>query len=285
MYYTDKPLRERIIMEKYRSLVVEMPPAGYDEAREGVTYPEFRKYTYFSRTAGRDTDMNVLLPAGYDKSRRYPVLYILHGFFDSEDWMAREIVGLPRILSNLQADGEAEEMIVVLPYIYCSRERPAVTGMDLENCLAYDNFINDMVTDVMPFVEENFSVSKDRYSTAMTGFSMGGKESLFISFRHSERFGYIGAACPAPGLVKIEGSPMHPGQLLPSEMVYPAEKPRAVFISSSTQDDVVGPAPDCYRSILTQNGEDFITHVMHTTWHDHTSVKPHLYNFFRMLFR
>ena len=265
--------------------ITELPPAGYDQAREGVEYPAFRQYVYDSRTAGRKTPVNVLLPANYTEEKRYPVLYILHGFYDNQGWMARDIVGLSRILTNLQLDGEAEEMIVVLPYIFCSSEKPFCTGMDLENCLAYDNFINDLTTDLMPFIEAHFSVAQGRENTAITGFSMGGRESLFIGFRLPERFGYIGAVCPAPGLTKIPGSPMHPGQLTPAEMRFPEDlKPRVLLISSSKADGVVSSSPDSYRGILTDNGEPFLTHVLTATGHDHTSVKPHLYNFFRLLF-
>ena len=59
--------------------------------------------------------VNVLLPTDYDEQRTYPVLYILHGYWDTQDWMARDAVGLNVMLGNLWASGEAEEMIVVLP--------------------------------------------------------------------------------------------------------------------------------------------------------------------------
>lgn len=70
-------------MKKYESKIVEMPPEDAFEQVEGVEYPQFQKYTYFSSTAGRDTNVNVLLPAGYDESKEYPVLYILHGYWDN----------------------------------------------------------------------------------------------------------------------------------------------------------------------------------------------------------
>ncbi len=266
-------------------LIVEMPPAGYDEKREGVTYPEFKMYSYYSNTAERDTNINVLLPVDYSEDKEYPVLYILHGYYDDETWMARNIVGIPQILTNLQQDGLAEEMIVVLPYIYCSKERKTLTGMDLENSLAYDNFINDLTTDVMPFIESTFSVAKGRENTAITGFSMGGRESLFISCKHPELFAYIGAVCPAPGLVEIPGSPMHPGQILPEEMVYGDYEPKVLLISSSKADGVVTSFPDNYRKIISDNGVAYLSHVLTSTQHDHTSVKPHLYNLFRLLFK
>lgn len=268
-----------------RISLAELPPAGYDKDVPGAEYPRFVKHSYFSRTAGRDTNVNVLLPARLQEGKRYPVLYLLHGFFDSEDWMARPEVALPQILGNLQEAGLAREMIVVLPYIYCSKERPAVTAMDLDNCLAYDNFINDFLTDLKPFVEKNFPVAEGRENTAITGFSMGGRESLFMAFTHPELFAFVGAACPAPGLVEIPGSPMHPGQIAPEQMRFPAgTRPRVLLVSSSLSDNAVSAAPDSYRSILTQNGEPFISQVLRETAHDHTSVKPHLYNFLRMIF-
>ena len=162
---------------------------------------------------------------------------------------------------------------------------PWCTGMDMANCLAYDNFINDLTTDLMPFIESSFSVATGRENTAITGFSMGGRESLFIGFERPDLFGYIGAVCPAPGLVEIPGSPMHPGQMTAEEMVFADDKPYIVLVSSSQSDGVVGTSPDSYRDIMTANEVDYLSHVMKITGHDHTSVKPHLYNYIQLLFR
>ena len=275
---SSSPEPEEKDMESLQEHITELPPEGYDQDREGVTYPEFQKLVYYSQTAERKTKVNVLLPAGYDESRKYPVLYILHGFYDTEDWMARKKVALSRILTNLQLDGKAKEMIVVLPYIFCSKELAYTTGMDYENCLAYDNFINDLETDLIPFIKEKFSVAEGRENTAVTGFSMGGRESLFIGCSHPEQFGYIGAVCPAPGLA--------PGQLKPEELSFAEDvKPYVLLISSSKADGTVGSNPDTYRKYFKKNGEPFLTHVMEKTGHDHTSVKPHLYNFMQLLFQ
>ncbi|MBR4223483.1 MAG: hypothetical protein IKR73_01590 [Oscillospiraceae bacterium] len=275
---------KEIGMEQYQDMIVKLPPEGYDETREGVTYPQFQTTYYYSNTAERDTLVNVLLPTDYSEDKEYPVLYILHGFWDTQDWMARDVVALPQILTNLQLDGEAEEMIVVLPYIFCSKEMEYCTGMDDKNCLAYDNFINDLQTDLMPFIEKNYSVAKGRDNTAITGFSMGGREALFIGLQMQDVFGYVGAVCPAPGLVNIPGSPMHSGQIEPSDMVF-EQKPNILFITSSKADNVVWDSPDSYRRIFDENGEPYLTQVIDDTYHDHTSVKPHLYNYFRLLFK
>ncbi len=272
-------------MEKYEELVVVKPEDSVCQEQADVDYGAFQKYTYYSTTAERDTNVNVLLPPGYSEEKEYPVLYILHGFWDNEEWMARPVVSLSTMLSNLYASGEAEEMIVVLPYIYCSKDMPYCTAMDLTNSLNYDNFINDLTTDLMPFIEENFSVAKGRENTAITGFSMGGRESLFIGFEYPELFGYIGAACPAPGLVEIPNSPMHPGQMTKEEMVFEEEVPYLVLVSGSKADGVVGSSPKDYHNTMTENAVEHIWHELSDTGHDHSSVKPHLYNFLRLIFR
>lgn len=124
-------------MDGCRDIILEMPLDGITEKREGVSYPEFQKRMYYSSTAERVTPVNVFLPLNYSKDKEYPVLYILHGYYDNEDWMARETVHISEMLTNLVADGEAEEMIVVLPYIYCSKDMPYCTGMNLQNSLNY----------------------------------------------------------------------------------------------------------------------------------------------------
>lgn len=272
-------------MEQFSDIITELMPEEYEEKRKGTTYSEFGKYTYYSSAAGRETNVIVLLPPNYSESRKYPVLYILHGFYNDETWMARPEVKLSTIYGNLVADGKAEEMIIVLPYMFCDKNMPCCTGMDLANCFAYDNFINDLTTDLMAFTESSFSVAGGRENTAITGFSMGGRESLFIGFRRPDLFGYIGSVCAAPGLVEIPGSPLHPGQMSEKEMTFSENVPYLIFVSSSKADDVVGASPDSYRSIMTANGVEYLSHVMERTGHDHTSVKPHLYNFMKMLFK
>ena len=84
-------------MNKFKELVELKPQDSIYEKQEGVKYAEFKKYTYYSRTAERDTNMNVLLPVDYTEEKKYPVLYILHGFWDSEDSRKRLVNVLLRL--------------------------------------------------------------------------------------------------------------------------------------------------------------------------------------------
>ena len=274
---------ELTYLERCEEIMAELPPKEILEEREGVEYPTFEKFYYYSNTAERDTPVNVLLPAGYSEEKEYPVLYVLHGYWDNEDWMARDNVHFSTMLTNLIADGEAEEMIVVCPYIFTSKDLAYCTGMDTDNTLAYDNFINDLTTDLMPFIEESFSVAKGRENTAITGFSMGARESLYIGFTYPDRFGYLGSVCTAPGLVNGTGWPynLEPDQLTFDE----GQAPELILLSAAVNDGVVGQNPMTYHQMLSENGIQHLWHTMSGTGHDASSVTPHLYNFLRMTFK
>ena len=262
--------------------MVEAAPEEILEPREGVTYPTFQKYSYYSTTCERNTNVNVLLPADYDPEKKYPVLYILHGSNDDENWMARDEVGLSVMLNNLIADGEAREMIVVSPYIYCSLDGSKCVGLKTEDFLNFDRFRDEMEADLMPFIEQKFSIAKGRENTAVTGFSIGGRESLNLGFTYPEQFGYIGSICTASGVVKDTGEPYI---LEPEQFCFTENKPYLLLLSASTIDGAVGDIPFGYHDILEENGTEHLWHVMNETGHEVGSVISHMYNFYRMVFQ
>ena len=286
----DKPISPDEYMEAVRGLMTEKEAYGITDEVAGVDYGTLKKYTYYSRTAERNTNVNVLLPAGYSEDEEYPVLYMLHGYWGTEDSLldaGDPSLRIKQIIGNLTAQGKAEKMIVVFPYIYCSKDKLACDGMNLENSLNYDNFINDLTTDLMPYIEENFAVATGKENTAITGFSMGGRESLFIGLTRTDLFGYIGAVCPAPGLTPGEDLGAHPGQLKEDELVVDSEKgdPYLIMVSAAVNDGVVGNAPQNYHAILTRNGVNHVWHTVSDGGHDGVSIRPHVYNFVRSIFK
>ncbi len=274
-------------MNSVRNTVSERLPAGADAVTSGVDYGTMQTYSYYSTTRERDTNVNVLLPAGYNENEEYPVLYMLHGYWDNENTLADPEMGLQTILGNLTAKGEAEKMIVVFPYIYTSKTMPYCTAMDLENSLNYDNFINDLTTDLIPYIERTFSVAKGRENRAISGFSMGGRESLFIGITRSDLFGYVGAVAPAPGLTPGWDPSMHPGQLSESELVFDKEKgePWLVLLSGAVNDYVVGTQPEQYHNMFDANGAAHLWNSLPDGGHDGSSIRPHFYNFAKCIFK
>ena len=274
-------------MNSVRSSVAERLPDDAATVTSGVDYGTLQTYSYYSTTRERQTNVNVLLPAGYNENEEYPVLYMLHGYWDNENSLADTDMGLQTILGNLTAKGEAEKMIVVFPYIYTSKTMPYCTAMDLENSLNYDNFINDLTTDLMPYIESSFSVAKGRENRAISGFSMGGRESLFIGITCSDLFGYVGAVAPAPGLTPGWDLSSHPGQLSENELKFDKSKgePWLVLLSGAVNDYVVGTQPEQYHNLFDQNGAAHIWNSLPDGGHDGTSIRPHFYNFARCIFK
>lgn len=247
--------------------------------KNGVTYPQIQKKTYFSKKANKNKNYNIMLPANYDESKKYPVLYILHGFFEDEDRMIKTgnnpPIRTPEIICNAIAAGEAKDMIVVVPFIFTSQVLDNARDFaDQASNEGYDNFVDDIVDSLMPHIESTYSVATGKENTAVTGFSMGGRESLQIGMKYADKFGYVGAICPAPG---AQGS-----------FKWSSEEaaPSLVFITGGTQDDVVRlDTPQGYHNNFDRNGVPHIWHVVQGGHHGDDSILAHIYNFVRAVFK
>jgi enterochelin esterase family protein len=141
---------------------------------------------YYSTALKAFRRMHVYTPPGYEtNSRKYPVFYLLHGAGDSDDsWSTVGRAGF--ILDNLIAAKTAKPMVVVMPAGHTRAPgNPLASGPG-------DPFVNDFVSDVMPYVQTHYRVNTDRANTAIAGLSMGGGQTLNIAMAHPERFAYIG---------------------------------------------------------------------------------------------
>lgn len=271
-------------------LTIEMSaPASSYEKREAVTYPEVVHETYFSTTTGMERGVNVVLPPNYDPNKKYPSLYFLHGIFGNEYVHLNDgDRKLLELLGNLTADGLAEEMVVVLPHIYATSNPKQEPAFTVEATLPYNNFINDLITDLIPFIESKYSVSASREDRAILGFSMGGRQSLFIGFSRPDLFNYIGAIAPAPGATPGQDWAMtHPGQMQENEMTFAGKDYAAklVMICGGSNDGTVGPFPRNYHNILETNGVEHIWYEIPDAEHNATEIRPGLYNYLRAIFK
>ena len=151
-----------------------------------------------SAVAEDERDFYVYTPPGYDPAAKttYPVLYLLHGYSDdASGWTA---VGRANvILDNLIAQGKAKPMIVVMPLGYGTMEMiTAGWGVWNRQDIRDENFSKfreALLTEVMPKVEREYHITKDRSSRAIAGLSMGGSESLFTGLNNLDKFAWIGA--------------------------------------------------------------------------------------------
>lgn len=249
----------------------------------GREYGSTEHITYDSKTTGLERGANVLLPAGYDPEKQYPVLYFQHGIFGDEYTLLNDgNNAIPEILGNLSAEGLAKDVITVFSDMYASSDPEQQPGFTDEAVAPYDNFIYDLVNDLIPYIESHYPVLTDRENRGILGFSMGGRETLFIGISRPDLFGYIGAIAPAPGLTPAKDWAMtHPGQLAEEELCFADQEnlPELLMLCCGTKDGVVGQFPSGYHRILEQNGTEHLWYEVPGADHDSQAIRSGLYNF------
>ena len=257
-------------------------PEKYTEKKADDKYSDVIKTTYYSTTCEKERPVNIVLPVGYSEEKEYPVLYVLHGIFGTQNDMNNNSI----IIQNMMTEGIAKDMIVVYPYMYASKTRDACTAIDKENVAVYDNFVNDLVTDLMPFIKENYSIAEGRENTAITGFSMGGRESLAIGLQQPGLFGYVGAIAPAPGLVPGKDWAMeHEGQFDEDELVFNDEKPLLLMVCCGDKDGTVGQFPKSYHDIFERNKVEHVWWEIPGSDHGNPAISSGIYNFCKYIFQ
>ena len=265
-------------------------PQGFDEASAASAGWTRQTVTYPSKTTGADRLCHVILPAGYTEEKTYPVLYLLHGIGgDHNEWLG----GNPlEVIGNLAGAGEATEMIVVIPNVRAMKEDAIPQEVyGPVNIAAFDNFINDLRDDLMPFIAANFSIKTGRENTAIAGLSMGGRESLFIGFSMPETFGYIGAFSPAPGLLPLSfpgmgDRPAFPGQFTEEQLSFKKGVPAPYFIMmcNGEQDEIVKLCTASYEAAFNKNGVEHLYYTM-PGGHDFTVWRNGLYQYAKRIFK
>jgi enterochelin esterase family protein len=161
------------------------------EDNQAVPHGEVRVVWYRSTTLDTQRRMHVYTPPGYDGGKdRYPVLYLLHGGGDEDSgWSTVGRAGF--ILDNLLAEKKAQPMLVVMPN--GSLPRPAKPPEGAEAMAAFrERFTNELMKDVIPFVEKNYRVKADSDHRALAGLSMGGGQTLGAVTANPDKFAYVG---------------------------------------------------------------------------------------------
>ncbi len=263
---------------------------------KGMDQGSTKKFTYFSKKANRNKSANVWLPAGYSDSKKYCVLYMNHGIFGNEDSMLSGF-NVREMASSLIASGEAEPFIIIFSQMYTdpASENPGM-GMTMSVMDHYDDFLYDLTESLMPYVEEHWSVKTGRDNTAVAGFSMGGRESLYLGIMRPDLFGYVCASSPAPGIVPASDAFLsnHLGSYKADGVnrmknedfkISDADLPYLLMIGGGTNDSVVGTFPKQYHELFDKNGTTNIWMEVPGAGHDGGVGTPLFYNFFKAMFK
>jgi enterochelin esterase-like enzyme len=250
------------------------PPKGFDTRRDGIDRGKMETVEYDSKTVGVKRKARVYTPPGYTKDKKYPVLYLLHGIGGDENEWPRG--GRPAVIfDNLYADKKAVPMIVVMPN---GRASKGVTARDPipKQSPAFAAFEKDLLTDLIPFIEKNYSVKADRESRALAGLSMGGGQSLNFGLNNLDKFAWVGGFSSAPNTRR-------PASLI-KDHAQAAKKLRLLYVACGDKDGLFRISQGVHK-MLDEKKVPHVYRVIPGGRHDFKVWKSDLYTFAQLLFR
>lgn len=168
---------------------VEVPAKDQDfYALKNVPHGQLREIHFFSKSTDSVRHAFIYTPPGYDQDleKRYPVLYLQHGWGENEyGWGVQGYA--PLIMDNLIADGKTKPFIIVMTYGMTNDTQPGgIRNFDIKA------FETVLVDELVPYTDTNFRTLSDQPNRAMAGLSMGGMETKTITLKHPEKFSHIG---------------------------------------------------------------------------------------------
>ena len=139
-----------------------------------------------------DRPVIVFLPPSYarERTRRYPVVYALHGYsIGAEQWSGE--IHVPQTIEGAFATG-TREMIVVLP-----DSKTVHNGSMYSSSVTTGDFEQFIARDVVSYVDAHYRTIQNRESRGLVGHSMGGYGASRIGMKHADVFGslYIMSPC------------------------------------------------------------------------------------------
>jgi MYXO-CTERM domain-containing protein len=233
-----------------------VPPSGYFNAVAANPKGTVDNITYGTNYVAR-----VYTPPGYSTSRKYPAMYLMHGAGGSErSWHDNDLYAHIQ-LDNLIAEGAVDPFIIVF------------TRNDYAN---WSGFGTILINELIPFVEEEYSVCANPENRALGGLSMGGMQTINFGLPNADKFHYLMPSSPAPG---IQGE----SQLFPDDGALAQDNLKLIFFSCGSGE--VGSYGcnnvDTVRGHAESNGlEDIIEEfIIQGGGHNAATWRPSFWNY------
>lgn len=163
---------------------LDIPVPGEEEwdQLDDIPHGAVTRHYFPSSVTGKMEICLVYTPASFDHSKKYPVLYLQHGYGENETgWVYQGHVG--RIADQLLREGKMKEMIIVM-----GNGMTVGEGAENERTL----FQRVILSDLIPFIEAHYPVYTDKWSRAMAGLSMGSFQTSVVTLTNPDLFGYAG---------------------------------------------------------------------------------------------
>ena len=260
------------------------PPTGFRNKRENIAHGTIATVQYDSKTVSTRREMLVYTPPGYSPNRKYPVIYLLHGL-NSGAGQWPYWVHADNVIDNLLADDKIGPVIMVFPNcntnITVSNPKPDEQAERKDGFKGYGKlFEDDLLNDIIPYIESHYSVYTDRKHRALAGLSMGGGQSLNIGLSHINTFAYVGGFSSAPNTNQFGG--LSNTKLLP-DVVAARKKLKVLWLGCGSKDGLISVSQRVHQHLKDQG----VTHVWHVddNAHDDTEWANNLYLFVQHIFK
>lgn len=165
--------------------IPEGPEGNYYRFNKNIEHGEVRSLFHWSEVNGLERHVNVYVPAEYEKNpkKRYPVLYLVHGWGEDENgWTVQG--HMANIMDGLIASGKAEPMIIVMP------SGDIKTNSDVRT--ASGDITDVLIKDLVPYIDKTFRTKTDRQNRAMAGLSRGGFQTCLAVSKNMDKFAWMG---------------------------------------------------------------------------------------------
>jgi enterochelin esterase-like enzyme len=255
---------------------IEIPAFDRDfYALKDVPHGNVQQVLFPSPSTGTSRRAFVYTPPDYsrDPARRYPVLYLQHGWGEDETaWTNQGHANL--IMDNLIADGAIEPFSIVMTYGMTNDVQiGGLGGFDV------GQFETVLVDELIPYIDAQFRTLDDQPNRAMAGLSMGAMETRWIALDHLDSFSHIGLF--SGGSISLSDVDNAPGF---------RDRVRLVFVSYGSRElgggrGGRGGNPQADTDALKQAGINSVFYVSPDTAHEFQSWRRSLREFAPLLFR
>lgn len=246
---------------------------------QDVPHGVVQRLIYPSKSVGHPRPVVVYTPPGYNAAAdtRYPLIVLMHGFGDDETaWT--EVGRAHLIVDNLLAQRKLKPCIIAMPW---GHPVPPPYGKRPEDYFIRNNSLyeQDIIKDLLPFLENHFKLQTDAESRSIVGLSMGGGHAIHTGLRNLDTFRSIGAFSAAVPQADKEDLPQkYPAMYGPE----PAANKLAQFWIPVGEDDFLLERNEKFTAILKEQG---VRHTMTKTegGHSWTVWRKYLPSFLEMV--
>ncbi|MFW9871463.1 MAG: alpha/beta hydrolase-fold protein, partial [Candidatus Thorarchaeota archaeon] len=255
---------------------IEIPAHDRDfYALKDVPHGRVQQILFPSKSTNTSRRAFVYTPPDYEKdlTKRYPVLYLQHGWGEDETaWSNQGHANL--IMDNLIAESKIRPFLIVMTYGMTNEIR--FGGLRNFNIGPFQTVLVD---ELIPYIDTNFRTLSDQTHRAMAGLSMGGMETRLITLKNLDKFSHIGLF--SGGTISLNDVNNTPGF---------KEKVKLVFVSYGSRElgggrRRFGGDPKVNADALKQAGINSVFYVSPDTAHEFLSWRRSLHEFAQLLFK